>query len=173
MHQSRCRAKRSAGSQPAAPIFSFPRSSGLRSGETVVDSRCCGGVGHVNFNVSVGTHVPRHIHFAALPQTLVSIQPELLDRHSLYEDETVAIRQPTRSCRSWLSSRSNIDQKAEGGPRSPSLSRAVARMTRTGLVTVTETMTFGTQKVIELKCKIMRKRWTRGKTHISPYGPPP
>lgn len=60
--------------------------------ETVVDSRSAPRVGHVNFNVSVGTHVPRHIHFAAVPETLVRIQPEWRGyRYFVYEDEIVIV----------------------------------------------------------------------------------
>jgi uncharacterized protein DUF1236 len=59
---------------------------------TVIDSRSAPRVGHVDFDVSVGTHVPRHIHFAAVPETLVSIQPEWRGyRYFVYEDEIVIV----------------------------------------------------------------------------------
>lgn len=59
---------------------------------TVIDSRSAPRVGHVDFDVSVGTHVPRHIHFAAVPETLVRIQPEWRGyRYFVYEDEIVIV----------------------------------------------------------------------------------
>lgn len=59
---------------------------------TVIDSRSAPRVGHVDFDVSVGTRVPRHIHFAAVPETLVRIQPEWRGyRYFVYEDEIVIV----------------------------------------------------------------------------------
>jgi uncharacterized protein DUF1236 len=59
---------------------------------TVIDSRKAPRVGHVDFDVSVGTHVPRHIHFAAVPETLIRIQPKWRGyRYFVYEDEIVIV----------------------------------------------------------------------------------
>ena len=60
--------------------------------ETVIDGRSAPKVGHVDFDIRVGTRVPRTVHFASVPETLVRIQPEWRGyRYFVYEDEIVIV----------------------------------------------------------------------------------
>jgi hypothetical protein len=61
--------------------------------ETVIDARGAPRVGHVDFDVRVGTRLPRdRIHLIRVPETLVQIDPEWQDfLYFVYEDEIVVV----------------------------------------------------------------------------------
>jgi len=60
---------------------------------TVIDKGGAPRVGHVDFDVAVGTVVPRaHVHIVPVPETLVRIQPEWRGyMYFVYEDEIVIV----------------------------------------------------------------------------------
>ena len=60
---------------------------------TVIEARGAPRVGHVNFDVQVGTVIPRReIHVAPVPETLVRIYPEWRRYlYFVYEDEVVVV----------------------------------------------------------------------------------
>ena len=60
---------------------------------TVIDARGAPRVGHVNFDVRVGTIIPRHdIRIVPVPRTLVRIEPEWHGfLYFVYEDEVVIV----------------------------------------------------------------------------------
>jgi len=60
---------------------------------TVIDKRGAPRVGHVDFDVTVGTVVPRaHVHVLPVPETLVRIEPEWRGYlYFVYEDEVVIV----------------------------------------------------------------------------------
>jgi hypothetical protein len=61
--------------------------------QTVIDSRSAPRVSHVDFDVRIGTVVPRgSIHFVPVPETLVRIEPRWRGyEYFVYEDEVVII----------------------------------------------------------------------------------
>ncbi len=61
--------------------------------ETVIGARGAPRVGHVDFNVAVGTVIPRgRIHVVPVPQTLVEIEPQWRGfLYFIYEDEVVIV----------------------------------------------------------------------------------
>ena len=61
--------------------------------QTVIDARGAPRVGHVDFDVRVGTRLPRgRIHLVRVPETLVQIDPEWQDfLYFVYEDEIVVV----------------------------------------------------------------------------------
>ena len=61
--------------------------------ETVIEGRNAPRVGHVNFDVRVGSTVPRrHVHIVPVPETLVQIDPEWRGYlYFVYEDEVVIV----------------------------------------------------------------------------------
>ena len=48
----------------------------------------------INFNISVGTVVPRSVHFVAVPQTIVEIYPEYRGFEYFVVDEEIIIIDP-------------------------------------------------------------------------------
>ena len=60
---------------------------------TMIDRRGAPRVGHVDFDVAVGTVVPRgHIHILPVPETLVRIEPQWRGyEYFVYEDEVVVV----------------------------------------------------------------------------------
>jgi hypothetical protein len=63
------------------------RTSVLQSGPKVSRSS-------INFNISVGTVVPRSVHFVAVPQTIVEIYPEYRGFEYFVVDEEIVIIDP-------------------------------------------------------------------------------
>ena len=63
------------------------RTSVLQSGPKVSRSS-------INFNISVGTVVPRSVHFVAVPQTIVEIYPEYRGFEYFVVDEEIIIIDP-------------------------------------------------------------------------------
>lgn len=61
--------------------------------ETVIEGRNAPRVGHVDFDVRVGSMVPRrHVHIVPVPETLVQIDPEWRGYlYFVYEDEVVIV----------------------------------------------------------------------------------
>jgi Protein of unknown function (DUF1236) len=61
--------------------------------QTVIDARGAPRVGHVDFDVRVGTRLPPdRIHLVPVPETLVQIDPEWQDfLYFVYEDEIVVV----------------------------------------------------------------------------------
>ena len=61
--------------------------------QTVIDARGAPRVGHVDFDVRVGTRLPRgRIHLIRVPETLVQIDPEWQGfLYFVYEDEIVVV----------------------------------------------------------------------------------
>jgi hypothetical protein len=64
--------QRAAGARANTNITSEKRT---RIHETIIHERNVPRVSNVNFAVSVGTRVPRGVRFAALPETVVEIEP--------------------------------------------------------------------------------------------------
>jgi hypothetical protein len=60
---------------------------------TVIDARGAPRVGHVDFDVRVGTAIPRgRVHIVPIPETLVQIDPSWRDfLYFVYEDEVVIV----------------------------------------------------------------------------------
>jgi len=53
-------------------------------------------VGHVNFNIRVGTVVPRSVHFVTVPATLVTIEPQWRGyKYFVYADEIIIVNPRT------------------------------------------------------------------------------
>lgn len=61
--------------------------------DTVISARGAPRIGHVNFNVAVGTVVPRTgVHIVPVPSSLVAIEPSWRGlRYFVYEDEIVLV----------------------------------------------------------------------------------
>ncbi|MGB7037146.1 MAG: DUF1236 domain-containing protein [Xanthobacteraceae bacterium] len=61
--------------------------------DTVIDARGAPRVGHVNFDVTVGTQVPRdRVHVVRVPETLVRIDPQWHDYlYFIVEDQVVIV----------------------------------------------------------------------------------
>ena len=61
--------------------------------QTIIDARGAPRIGHADFDVRVGTRIPRgRIHLIAVPEALVQIDPEWQDfLYFVYEDEIVVV----------------------------------------------------------------------------------
>jgi uncharacterized protein DUF1236 len=65
--------------------------------QTVINGGNAPRVASVNFNVGVGVVVPATVHFAPLPQTIVSIEPAWREYHYfVYADEIIIVEPGTR-----------------------------------------------------------------------------
>ncbi len=62
--------------------------------ETVIQSSSAPRVNNVNFSLSVGTVVPRTVHFAPLPRTIVEIQPAWRGYEYFIVGEEIIIIEP-------------------------------------------------------------------------------
>jgi Protein of unknown function (DUF1236) len=63
--------------------------------ETVIRSKDAPRVTNVNFNVSVGTVVPRDVRYAPLPTTLVDIYPQYRSYYYIVVNEEIVIIEPS------------------------------------------------------------------------------
>jgi len=80
-----------SGQMQRQPQLSEEQRTRIR--QTVIDARGAPRVGHVDFDVRVGTHIPRgRIHLIRVPEYLVQIDPEWADfLYFIYEDEIVVV----------------------------------------------------------------------------------
>jgi hypothetical protein len=80
-----------SGQTQGQPQLSEERRTHIR--QTLIDPRGAPRVGHVDFDVRVGTRIGRgRIHLIGVPDTLVQIDPEWQDfLYFVYEDEIVVV----------------------------------------------------------------------------------
>jgi hypothetical protein len=62
--------------------------------DTILKERHVNRVSNVNFTVDVGARVPRHVHLASLPASVVHIVPEYRDYRYFVVDDEICIVQP-------------------------------------------------------------------------------
>lgn len=81
------------GAQPQGTDVQLSDQQRTRIKQTVIDARNAPRVGHVDFDVRVGTAIPRaHFHVVPVPETLVRIEPRWRGfLYFVYEDEVVIV----------------------------------------------------------------------------------
>jgi hypothetical protein len=91
--------KSSAQNQPggAGGSVSLNSEQKTKIRTTVLESRSAPKVSRssINFNIRVGTVVPRTVHFVAVPETLVEIQPAWRGYRYFIVDEEIIIVEPS------------------------------------------------------------------------------
>lgn len=97
--QGQGEAPRTQGQGPAgggASSVSLTTEQRTEIRQTVLNGRDVPRVNNVNFSVSVGTVVPRTVHLAAVPETLIRIHPEWRGyEYFVYNDEIIIVEANT------------------------------------------------------------------------------
>ncbi len=113
-----------------------------RVSQAITSSPHINRVSRADFSVSVGVEVPRHVHLARLPSTIVDIVPEYRDYDYVVVDEEIVIVQPRthrivsvipeRGARAASSSRTSSRQHFTSSQRERIRSYAMRERSTTG-----------------------------------------